>query len=336
MARAPAALRRVAARALLTLRSVGVPGPGTALAVAVSGGADSLALLHTLRTLAGRRDWKLVVLTVDHGLRPGSRADADFVVAHALALGLPARLLVAPPGAVAARRPGQGVEAAARAVRYELLERAADEEGCELIATGHTADDQAETVLLQLLRGSGPGGLAGMAVRSGRLLRPLLRVTRAEARACCEAVGVAWREDPTNADPRFLRNALRLRVLPLLEELRPGATRTLARHAELAADERAWLAELTARALERLAVAPGAGGPGVALDAPRLAAQPVALARRVVRAAAAAAGQPPPGAADVEEVLALARAGREGGEHRWPGGGCARRQGPLLVLPGPR
>ncbi|HEV3013790.1 MAG TPA: ATP-binding protein, partial [Actinomycetota bacterium] len=230
---------------------------------------------------------------------------------------------------------------------------AIDEFGCAWLATGHTLDDQAETVLLQLLRGAGPDGLAGMAVRGGRLLRPLLRARRAETRACCAAIGLAWREDPTNAGDGPLRNRVRQQLLPLLEELRPGATQTLARTAALAADERAWLDPVVAEALAatlvggavggaegsvergvdsqppanppsatlpdgapttrgagtaRLDGAPttrGAGAARLDLDAEALAALPVALARRVVRAAARRAGDPVPDAAATDRILGL-------------------------------
>ena len=248
MTRAPAELRLVADRAARALGAAGAPEPGDGVAVAVSGGADSLALLHALRALAGPRGWRLAVVTVDHGMRPGSAADAAFVADHAKAIGLPARVCTLTPGDLARHRPA-GPEGAARAARYEALWPAADELGCSWLATGHTLDDQAETVLLQLLRGAGPDGLAAMAVRTGRLLRPLLGVRRAETRSCCAAAGLAWREDPTNAGDGPLRNRVRHHLLPLLEELRPGATQTLARTAALAADERDWLDPLVAAAL---------------------------------------------------------------------------------------
>jgi tRNA(Ile)-lysidine synthase len=381
MTRAPAELRLVADLAAKALAAVGAPAAGDGVAVAVSGGADSLALLHALRALAGPRGWRLAVLTVDHGLRPGSAADAAFVADHAKALGLPARVLTLAPGDLARHRDA-GPEGAARAARYGALWPAADELGCSWLATGHTLDDQAETVLLQLLRGAGPDGLAGMAVRTGRLLRPLLAVRRGETRAACAAVGLAWREDPTNADDGPLRNRVRTRLLPLLEELRPGAARTLARTAALAADDRDWLDPLVAAALAATVVpAPRAGGvdshtpptppsatlpvgapppggegaprpgaprlgaprpgsgvsgsgsEGAALDAGALAALPVGLARRVVRAAARRAGVAPPDAAATDRVLALARAG-DGDRTTWAGG-SARREGKAVRLPLP-
>ena len=315
MTRAPAELRRVADLAAKALAGAGVPEDGDGVAVAVSGGADSLALLHALRVLAGPRDWRLAVLTVDHGLRPGSAADAAFVADHAKALGLPARVLTLAPADLEPHR-AAGPEAAARAARYGALWPAADELGCAWLATGHTLDDQAETVLLQLLRGAGPDGLAGMTVRSGRLLRPLLGVRRAETRACCAAAELPWREDPTNATDGPLRNRVRRHLLPLLEELRPGATQTLARTAALAADERDWLAPLVAAALD-------AAGDEVALDAATLAGMPVALGRRVVRAAAGRGGMAVPDAAATDRVLALAGAA-DGTRTGWPGGVAVR------------
>jgi tRNA(Ile)-lysidine synthase len=337
VARAPAALRLVADLAARALATAGVPRPGDGVAVAVSGGADSVALLHAMHTLAGPRGWRLGVLTVDHGLRPGSAADAAFVAEEAGRLGLPVRLLRLAPEELERHR-GAGPEGAARAARYAAMLAAADEHGWDWLATGHTEDDQAETVLLQLLRGAGPDGLAGMAVRSDRLLRPLLRVRRAHTRACCAALGIRWREDPSNRDQRFLRNAVRARVLPLLEELRPGATATLARAAELARDDRAWTVELAERALDDLAGAPGppdgdAAGPReVVLGCEALAALPLGLARRVVRAAAARAGHPPPDAAATDAVLDLAGVGRSR-PVAWAGRERACRDGACLRFP---
>ena len=333
MTRAPAELRLVADLAAKALAAAGAPTPGDGVAVAVSGGADSLALLHALRALAGRRGWRLAVLTVDHGLRPGSAADAAFVADHAKTLGLPARVLTLAPGDLEPHR-GAGPEAAARAARYGALWPAADALGCPWLATGHTLDDQAETVLLQLLRGAGPDGLAGMAVRTGRLLRPLLGARRTETRAACVAMGLAWREDPTNAEDTPLRNRVRTQLLPLLEDLRPGATRTLARTATLAADERDWLAPLVATTLAAT-VSQGEDAPrpephGIALDAAALAALPVSLARRVVRAAARRAGVAPPDAGATDRVLALAGAADDG-RTGWPGG-SATREGAVVRL----
>jgi tRNA(Ile)-lysidine synthase len=342
--RAPAELRLVADLAARALAAAGAPAAGDGVAVAVSGGADSLALLHALRALSGPRGWRLAVLTVDHGLRPGSAADAAFVADHAKALALPSRVLTLALGDLDRHR-AAGPEGAARAARYAALWPAADELGCSWLATGHTLDDQAETVLLQLLRGAGPDGLAGMTVRTGRLLRPLLGTRRAETRAACTAIGLPWREDPTNADDAPLRNRVRTQLLPLLENLRPGATKTLARTATLAADERDWLDPLVATALAATALPVGAppargwGDPrpnagGFALDAEALAALPVALARRVVRAAARRAGVAVPDLAATDRVLALAGAAdRE--RTGWPGGVAGREGMTVRLAPPP-
>ncbi len=364
MARAPAALRLVADRAARALAAAGVPGRGDGLAVAVSGGADSLALLHALRTLAWTRDWRLEVVTVDHGMRPGSAADAAFVVDHAKALGLGAHHVTAAADLDAHR--GAGPEGAARAARYRALAESAAEAGCRFVATGHTMDDQAETVVLQLLRGTGPDGLGAMAVRDGWLLRPLLGVRRSETRACCRALDLAWREDPSNADQRLLRNAVRLRVLPLLEELRPGSTRTLARAAGLARSERDWLDPIVSTALDSVVGGQAPATPDApaakrapargqaALGAAALADLPVALGRRVVRAACRRAGCATPAAETVDRVLDLANPARDnpardnpardnpardnpsgnGATVRWPGG-HARRVGEAVVLAQP-
>jgi tRNA(Ile)-lysidine synthase len=349
VARAPAALRLVADRAARALAAAGAPGAGDGLAVAVSGGADSLALLHALRTLASPRGWRLEVVTVDHGMRPGSAADAEFVVDHAKSVGLGAhRVTIAPAGLDAHR--GAGPEGAARAARYRALAETAAAAGCGFVATGHTMDDQAETVLLQLLRGAGPEGLGGMAVRDGWLLRPLLDVRRFQTRACCLALDLAWREDPSNQDQRLLRNAVRLRALPLLEELRQGSTRTLARTAELARSERDWLDSIVAAALDSALhdpepppepavpgpgapvepVAPGTGAT-LALRADGLAGMAVALGRRVVRAACRRAGLRPPAAETVDAILKLAGPRLRGAWVRWPGG-QAVRDGEAIVL----
>jgi tRNA(Ile)-lysidine synthase len=215
-----------------------------------------------------------------------------------------------------------GPEGAARAARYGALWPAADSLGCRWLATGHTLDDQAETIVLQLLRGTGPDGLAGMPVRSGRLLRPLLGVRRSETHACCTATGLAWRDDPSNATDAPLRNRVRHHLLPLLEQLRPGATQTLARTATLAADERTWLEPLVAEAVDS-AEHRSSPWPGAALDAAALTGLPVALARRVVRVAAARAGLGAPDAAATDRVLGLA--GAAGGTRTaWPGGAAVR------------
>jgi tRNA(Ile)-lysidine synthase TilS/MesJ len=199
MTRAPAELRLVADLAAKALAAAGAPPPGDGVAVAVSGGADSLALLHALRALAGPRGWRLAVLTVDHGLRPGSAADAAFVADHAKALGLPARVLTlapatwSPTAPPAPRRP-PGRPGTGRCGRPPTSSAAPGWPP----ATPWTT--RPRRCCSSSCGAPAPDGLAGMAVRTGRLLRPLLGTRRTETRAACAAMGLPWREDPTNAD----------------------------------------------------------------------------------------------------------------------------------------
>jgi tRNA(Ile)-lysidine synthase len=192
-----------------------------------------------------------------------------------------------------------GPEAAARAARYRALEQAASSCGAAAILLGHTTDDQAETVLLGLARGSGARSLAGMPERNGRCLRPLLEISRATTRAACAALGLEPWDDPQNADPSFARARVRHRLLPALEqELGPGVTEALARSARQLRTDAEFLDSLATAEAQRLA-SPGGGLP---LDA--LAALPQAIRSRVLRDAATAAGCPP-GALTARHVAGL-------------------------------
>lgn len=194
--------------ALRVAEAEGTLPAGALLLVACSGGRDSMALLHAL-VAAGR--WSLRVATVDHGLHGASLAHAEWVVARAAAVGVEARRLVADPARV---RRGEGPEAAARAERYRLLEAHARALGAARVVTAHTADDQAETVLMRLGEGTGIRGLGGMRPLVGMRARPWLAVSRAAVAAFAAGAGVEWVEDPSNADEGFRRNALRARVVP--------------------------------------------------------------------------------------------------------------------------
>jgi tRNA(Ile)-lysidine synthase len=182
---------------------------GETVLVGVSGGADSVALLTTLHALAPTWRLHLRVLHVDHGLRPDSAVDAQFVRRLGERLGVPVDVAVVQLG------PGS-VEAAARAARYTALETVADRVGATRIALGHTADDQAETVLMRLIEGAGMRGLAGIPAVRGRIVRPLIEARHRDAVAELEAAGVPWVEDPSNHDPKFFRNRVRHELLPLL------------------------------------------------------------------------------------------------------------------------
>lgn len=235
------------------LRGWGVARADRILA-AVSGGADSIALLHALAAL----DQRVSVGHVHHGLR-GAEADADeeFVREAARALGVPCRVRRIDAG----RRDGRSPEARARAGRYAALEALRAECGAVWTATAHTVDDQAETVLLRALRGTGVEGLAGIEprCRQRRLIRPLLRAGRADLRDYLRARGLAWREDRTNADLEVPRNRLRAHVLPVLETMQPGAARRLAALANAAREGRG-NGEAELRDVLDAAVKPCAGG----------------------------------------------------------------------------
>jgi tRNA(Ile)-lysidine synthase len=199
--------------------------------VALSGGLDSTVLLHLLRF--GTPGVRVSAAHFDHRMRAGSGVDAAWVrgLCTAWAVPLEEGRAATPPRS----------EAAARELRYEFLAGAAERCAAGAVATAHHADDQAETVLFRLARGTGPSGLAGIPERRGRIVRPLLAFERAELMAYAAAAGVRWREDPTNIELRFARNRVRHRVLPELEAVRPGAARRIAAAAARAAEaESAW------------------------------------------------------------------------------------------------
>ncbi len=202
-------------------------GAGELVLVACSGGADSLALASALAFVAPRAGLRAGGVTVDHGLQPGSDQRAEEVAVAMRAMGLgPVEVVRVEVGTEG------GPEAAARAARYEGLSQAAQRLGATAIALGHTRDDQAETVILGLARGSGARSLSGMAPRQGIYLRPLLELTRSSVREACMAAGLQPWEDPHNTDPNFLRARVRSEVLPMMEDvLGPGIAAALARSA---------------------------------------------------------------------------------------------------------
>jgi tRNA(Ile)-lysidine synthase len=182
---------------------------GDTVVAGVSGGADSVALLYALVTLGPSLRVRVRVLHVDHGLRADSCRDADFVRRVGTRLGVPVDVARVTVGA-------GSVEAAARAARYAALEAAADDAGGARIALGHTADDQAETVLMRVLEGSGVRGLAGIPAVRGRIIRPLIDARRADVVAHLQEAGLPWIVDPSNRDLRFLRNRVRHQILPVV------------------------------------------------------------------------------------------------------------------------
>jgi tRNA(Ile)-lysidine synthase len=261
-----------------TLRRHAMLAGGETVLVAVSGGADSVALLHLLLALAPSWRLALHVLHVDHGLRADSGRDAALVRALGARLGVPVD--------VERVRVGPGsVEAAARVARYAALQAWADRLGAARIAVGHTADDQAETVLMRVLGGAGLRGLAAIPPVRGRVIRPLLEVRRPALRGALVAAGLPWVEDPGNRDPKFLRNRIRHDVLPLLAaSYRADIVPALAASARLAREALDALEQAAAAELARLAVAEGAA---LTLSRAALAALPVPVAAEVLRQAAA-------------------------------------------------
>jgi len=285
--RAVLATRRAVREALA--RHDGVTAGDLVLA-AVSGGADSLALAAALAWEAPKAGLRAGAVTVDHGLQPGSAERADAVADTCRRLGLTSVLVER----VQVGRRG-GPEAAARAARYAALDAAANRLGATVVLLGHTLDDQAETVLLGLGRGSGARSLAGMAAVDGRYLRPLLGVRRAQTEDACAATGLEPWRDPHNDDPGFTRARIRHEALPALEAaLGPGVVEALARTADLLRED--------ADALDQWAAAVAPDGLPVA----GLAGLPVAVRRRVLRRAAIAAGAPA-GALSARHVLAMDR-----------------------------
>ena len=283
---------------------VGLDDVVAPVVVGCSGGPDSLALL----ALAAAAELDPVAVHVDHGSRPGSDSESAVVAAQAAQLGVPCHAeTVSEPF-------GPNYEARARAARYTALERARVALGATAILVGHTADDQAETVLLNVLRGSASAGLGGMAVRRDHIVRPLLELRRSETEALCARLGIEPLRDPSNDDLSVRRNWIRRKVLPGLSE---GAGRdlvpVLARQATILRDESEYLDALAAAAW------PGDGE----LRASPLAAMPPVLARRAVRQWL---GPPPPSFDEVERVLAVARSEVRatevaGGRRVWRSGG---------------
>ena len=205
----------------------GVLRPGERVVVACSGGPDSTALVDALARLAAPRGLTLLVAHVDHGLRPESGEESGRVADLAERCGLPFHARQ-----VAVASTGGSLQDRARNERHRALRDLADAERATAIALGHTADDQAETVLMRALQGATPRSLRAMGMRDGRLARPLLRLWRVDTLAYCRALGLEVLDDPSNADPRFLRSRVRHQLIPALEEVFPAARRRLVKLAE--------------------------------------------------------------------------------------------------------
>jgi tRNA(Ile)-lysidine synthase len=294
--------------------------------VACSGGADSLALAAATVFEAAKLGLRAGAVTVDHGLQAGSTSRAVEVAARLRALGLD------PVDALGVRVPSAtghgGPEAAARDARYAALASAADHHGARVVLLGHTRDDQAETVLLGLARGSGTRSLSGMPAATGRYRRPFLELDRATTREACAVLDLPVWDDPHNIDPAYTRARVRHEVLPVLEKhLGGGVVEALARTARLFRDDADAL-DVWAAQVETDVTRPDG------LEAARLAELPAAVRRRVLRRAALAAGSPGGElfARHVEAMDLLVTGWRGQGPVHLPGNVRMRRQAGRLTF----
>ena len=289
-------------RFIKTVRNTGILPPGSAVVAAVSGGSDSMAMLRMLHAFAGHMSWDLSVLHVHHGVRRSADDDAEMVRATAGLLDLPFSLRRLQP-------PGEGsLEAGLSALRHDVYEEAAGMGG--LVAVGHTATDRAETLLMRLMEGAGLRGLGGMSYTGiGPVRRPMLCFQRHELRGYLSDRGLVWAEDETNEDPAMLRNRVRGELLPVLENICPGAVSRLAASAELLSGWRDYVDQATADALRKL------GSPS-SLDREEYAGMP-----RQLRLSAlwTLCGRPRKGREELEKTDRWIMEGGFG-EHRMPGG----------------
>ncbi len=253
-------------RVATLIRQYAIFAPGDRVLVAVSGGPDSLALLAILHELAPTFSLALSVAHFDHGWREDSPDDAQFVTAIAGRWGYQTTVARATPGT-------RHTEDAARAARYAFLRETTSTTGSTVIALGHTQDDQVETLLLHLLRGSGTHGLAAMLPRAGDLARPLLSIPRTQIEDYLRANGLTPRVDTTNADLRYTRNRLRRLVLPALQAFDPAFRSRLARAADILAQEDRFLEQETERRFD----------PDLLRHRADVTAQPLAMQRRLLR-----------------------------------------------------
>jgi len=300
--------------------------PGLRLAVGLSGGADSVALLRALAARSGELGLVLSAAHLHHGLR-GDEADADeaFCCALAEGLGLPfysLRVDLAAEAQAAAGKAGETLEEAGRRVRYRWFRELMAAGTVDAVATAHTLDDQAETVLAKFLRGAWTEGLGGihpvMEFAEGRIVRPLLGTTRAEIEAYLGELGQGWREDSSNRHLTFTRNRIRHELLPVLEGWNPRLREHMAQMAELARDEELWWEAELARIAPQMLL-PGkpvrgggrAGGDGLSIEVSRLGELAVAMQRRLLRHAAGQLGAAPD-FRSTEALRTLALEGRAG------------------------
>lgn len=300
-----------------------LPPPGGIILCAVSGGRDSVCLLHYLHSIADECGFSLAAGHYNHHMRPTAQRDEDFVRDLCAELKIPFYTDGAEVCRVA-EETGRGVEETGRALRYAFLEETADNIGASRIATAHHMADQAETVLLNLVRGTGPEGLAGIPPVRGRLIRPLLNTPREEIELYLQRYGLSCVEDETNEDLRFSRNRLRRAVLPELEKINPALRRNIARTAAIVEREDRFLDSLAGEYLS---------GEGCEIPCDSLRSAPAALRPRIVRLLLdrLGAGKKDISALHLETVVQLA-CRTSGGVASLPGGvGAMCRDGRLKL-----
>jgi tRNA(Ile)-lysidine synthase len=320
------AVRAAIGRAAPDASRSGTASQGPLALVALSGGADSLALAAGAAFEGPRAGWRVGAVIVDHGLQPGSADASAAAAAKATALGLDPVLV----RRVDVPSEGRGPEASARDARYAALDAAARETGAELVLLGNTLDDQAETVLLGLARGSGAASLMGMAARQGRYARPLLGIRRAQTRAACLDAGLEPWDDPHNVDPTYARVRVRERVLPVLEaELGPGVAEALARTAEQLREDEQAFDEQIEEFIEEICEPAEAG---IAVSVAALEANPAALRQRIVRHVVASEFGVSLSRAQTLAVARLVTDWHGQGPVDLPGGALATRAGRHLVF----
>jgi tRNA(Ile)-lysidine synthase len=303
--------------------------PDSRALVAISGGSDSVALLFLLRDLAENGRFTVAGLAhLNHALRV--TADRDERFCRDLADRLHLRIAVKKEDVKGyARVRNLSVEDAARRIRYDFLEQAADAFGADRIAVGHTQDDQAETFLLKLIRGAGLTGLAGIRPRRGRVIRPLLDASRSDLRKYLSDVGQKWIDDESNEDLANPRNRIRHRVLSELDCAAGASTRpAIARAAGVAREDTEWLDELAGRRYEQLA---RPSQDGVTIEAAALAGEPPPIRRRVLLKALRVASGGREVGLDHVEAAAAALEGSAGGAD-FPGGRVELRRGKLVLI----